>query len=89
MLQLMTKLYAWVIPTFEFDFSDPHQMVYRNPEYSGRKPPPVEEDKTYSVEEEIMNMERNRRAIIRKVGGEKYDRLLARLIRRKQKKVRS
>lgn len=64
-------------------------MVYRNPEYVGKLPPKDEEDRTYSVEQEILNMEKNRRAIIRKVGGEKYEKLLARLIRRKQKRVRS
>jgi hypothetical protein len=42
-----------------------------------------------SVEEEIANMEKNRRDLIRKLGGEKYDKDLERLIRRKQKKYRS
>jgi hypothetical protein len=43
---------------------------------------------THTIEEEIMYMEKHRREMVRKMGGDKYNKVLAKLIQKKQKRGR-
>ena len=85
----MTWLSNWVLPTLEFDYtldeSGP-KMAYVDPKssfahYSG----PEDEDTPRTLEEEILRMEKYRREIVKKIGGEKYKKKMAELVKRKQK----
>jgi hypothetical protein len=90
MSQWMTKLWNWVIPTFEFDFSfGDEEMSYVNPKNKNRRIAPIEEDyeqTPMSLEEEIMSMEQWKKELIKKYGADNYNRKMRTLVRRKQEK---
>lgn len=82
-------LLNWVVPTLEYDydFKEEPRMPYVNPKANYLKSSAEEDDeKPKTVEQEIMRMEKFRREMIKKMGGERYHKSLAELIRRKQKR---
>jgi hypothetical protein len=78
-----------VKPTFEFDleFGESY-MPYVNPATNSKLSAVDSEVEPKTVEEEITRMEKYKREMIKKIGGEKYNRIMARLIKRKQKGYR-
>jgi hypothetical protein len=93
-LRWMINLLSWVFLTSEFNFDflsqdsredimpvvDPQAVILRVKDRN------VEEEKANSLEEEIMRMEKYRREIIRREGGQKYKERMDKLIRRKQRR---
>lgn len=96
LLQWIIALLIWILPTLKFeelDFNlEREDMSYLNPEAATVRRADTEDedkDKTRSLEEEILRMEKYRKELIKKMGGERYEKVMDGLIKKKQNRYRS
>lgn len=88
-ISVIMSLIDYFLSFFEINTSvERGYMSMRDPSLrrSNDESAPKDVDDGYTLEREIMDMEKNRKEMIRKIGGEKYERLLGTLVKRKQKK---